>query len=115
MIKRRQVSKKEPGKKFDKGKLGYHLVPWDAVEGGVRVLDYGEWKYAARNWEKGMSWSRVFAGILRHLTAWWMGEDIDPESKMPHLWHAQCGIWFLCAYTRRGMTKFDDRPRKVKS
>ena len=63
----------------------------------------------ARNWEKGMDWSRLYAAALRHLTAWWRGNDIDHESGLPHLAHALCCINFLLAYELRGMGR-DDRP-----
>ena len=99
----------DAGVKFDGGKLRYDLIPHDALEQFVRVLTYGAEKYADRNWEKGMDWSRLYAAALRHLTAWWRGKSIDPESHLPHLAHALCCINFLLAYELRGMGG-DDRP-----
>lgn len=97
------------GRKDDGGKVPLHLIPTDSVEAIGRVLAFGAEKYAPRNWEKGMAWSRCYAACLRHLFAWWRGEAIDPETGMSHLWHAGCCIMFLIAYEQRGVGT-DDRP-----
>lgn len=97
------------GRKDDNGKLPLHLLPFDALEGIAAVLDYGAVKYAPRNWEKGMGWSRCFAACLRHLWLWWRGENCDSETGMSHLWHAGCCILFLIAYEMRRVGT-DDRP-----
>ena len=86
--------------KHDGGKAGYHLLPSDALEEIVAVLDYGANKYGERNWEKGMQWSRPFSACMRHLWAWWRGEEKDPESGLSHLAHAGCSILFLLSYQR---------------
>lgn len=99
------------GKKFDDGKDPWHLMPWDAARAIVKVLAFGAGKYSARNWEQGMAWSRCYAAIIRHATAWWEGEDKDPETGMSHLWHLGCGAVFLIAYELRGIGH-DDRPKR---
>ena len=73
------------------------------------ILTFGAKKYDDRNWENGLHWSRVFGAVMRHMWAWWGGEDKDPESGMSHLWHAACGLTFLVAYEARGSGE-DDRP-----
>lgn len=100
----------EQGVKNDDGKAPWDLLPFDAVEQIVKVLQHGAKKYAARNWEKGLMLSRPFAAMLRHLTAWWRGTDTDEESGLPHLAHAGCCLLFLLAFTTRGRTDLDDRP-----
>lgn len=97
------------GAKSDQGKVGVHLLPSDPLIEIAKVLDFGAKKYAAYNWTKGIKWSRVFAASLRHMWAWFKGEDRDPESGLSHLAHAGCCILFLLQYelTRRS---FDDRP-----
>lgn len=58
-----------------------------------------------------MAWSRVYAAALRHLLAWWGGEDEDPETELSHLAHAACCVVFLVAYQGRGVG-VDDRPHR---
>lgn len=99
------------GTKFDEGKLRYELVPPEALEALVSVLTAGAVKYDARNWERGIAYSRVFGALHRHLWAWWAGQSIDSESNFSHLWHALCCLGFLVTYEMRGMHEFDDRPR----
>lgn len=98
------------GAKYDAGKARLDLIPPELLTGVAAILGFGADKYAPRNWEHGMDFGRVYAAALRHLLAWWGGEDNDRETGMPHLWHAGCCISFLIAYEARGMTKFDDRP-----
>lgn len=62
-----------------------------------------------RNWELGMSWSRPFAALMRHMWAWWRGEAADPETGMSHLHHACCCLMFLVAFESRHAGQ-DDRP-----
>ena len=105
------------GKKFDTGKAGWHLLPYDAVDEVIKVLDFGAQKYEPRNWERGMAWSRLFAATVRHLTGWWMAkitdhDGRDPESELSHLAHAACDVLFLLAYELRG-TDNDDRPDEI--
>jgi hypothetical protein len=97
------------GRKDDQGKDPWHLLPWDAVRCIVKVLAFGAKKYAPRNWEKGMAWSRPHDALIRHISAWWEGEKADPETGFSHLWHAGCCIFFLIAFELRGVG-VDDRP-----
>lgn len=95
--------------KKDYGKLPWHLLPSDAVEEVVKVLDFGAKKYSARGWETGMAWSRPFSAAMRHLWKWFRGEGVDSETGLSHLAHAACNILFLLAYEKRNMTHHDDR------
>lgn len=100
------------GRKDDQNKAPYHLLAPELLEGIAQVLAFGAAKYAPRNWEMGMDWSRPFSALMRHMWAWWRGEAKDPETGMSHLWHAACCIMFLVAYEER-KTGNDDRPNKV--
>lgn len=71
--------------KFDEGKPRYDLIPPEAIEGLAAIYGMGAKKYEARNWEKGMSWGRVFAAMMRHAWAWWRGEEHDPKDGQHHL------------------------------
>ncbi len=97
------------GVKADGGKLPYHLLAPEMLEETAKVLEFGANKYAARNWELGMAWSRPFAALMRHMWAWWGGQHTDPETGFSHLSHALCCIMFLSAYERRKVGQ-DDRP-----
>lgn len=91
----------EDGRKDDNGKLQWSLLPVDAVEEILKVLMFGAQKYEAHNWAKGMDWDRPYNALMRHMWAWWRGEDRDPESGLSHLAHAGCCILFLIAYQNR--------------
>ena len=97
------------GVKFDSGKLRMDLLPPDALEALARILTDGAIKYSSRNWELGMEWSRPYAALQRHILAWWGGQDVDPESGHPHLWHVLTNAVFLTSYQIREIGE-DDRP-----
>ena len=101
--------KENEGVKFDHGKLRHDLVPPEAINALAHILTDGATKYGDRNWEKGMDWGRLYAAAQRHLLAFWAGEDRDPESAHPHLWHALTNIAFLVAYQKRNIGE-DTRP-----
>jgi len=98
------------GIKHDQNKARYDLLPPELLEATAQVLTFGANKYGSRNWEKGMSWGRVFAAVMRHLWAWWRGERADAETGYSHLWHAACCIAFLIAYEQRQVGE-DDRAK----
>lgn len=100
----------EPGLKFDGDKLPLDLLSPTLMTGIAKVLAFGANKYGARNWEKGMSWSRPYAALLRHMLAFWQGEELDPETGLSHLWHAGCCLMFLIHYEAYH-TGTDDRPK----
>lgn len=97
------------GRKDDSEKLRMELLPPELLTAVADILTFGAKKYDDRNWEKGMAWSRPYAALLRHMLAWWSGEEHDPETGRSHLWHAGCCIAFLIAYEQRQIGK-DDRP-----
>jgi hypothetical protein len=84
------------------------LLPGAALEQIAEVLTFGANKYGAHNWCRGARWGRYFAALLRHLFAWWRGEDLDPETGMSHLAHAGCCLLFLMEYQRNSWGT-DDR------
>jgi len=98
----------EAGKKWDGGKPRFDLLPPDVIEDVVMIFTQGADKYGDRNWEKGMSYSRCYAAAHRHLSAFWQGEDFDPESGMHHISHAIVNLMFLRAYEMRE-SGIDDR------
>lgn len=114
--KRRFASQDNPqpskgGVKADEGKAPWHLLPYDALAECVDVLRQGAEKYAPRNWEQGMMYSRLFSAAMRHMTAWWQHDETCSEDmKRHHLAHAAIDLLFLLSYELRGMQVWDDRP-----
>lgn len=82
------------GLKFDTDKPRLELLDRAWLEQVASVLGFGAKKYAAHNWRKGLQQSRLIGAALRHLHAHNSGEDLDPESGLPHLAHASCCLMF---------------------
>jgi hypothetical protein len=97
------------GTKHDREKVRLELIAPELVQAVGAVLTYGAEKYGARNWEQGISWGRLFGATLRHLWAWWAGEDTDPETGLSHLAHAACGVMFMLWHEQH-RPDLDDRP-----
>ena len=70
-------------------------------------------KYDAYNYKKGagLDWDRPYGAALRHLFAFWSGEDNDPESGLHHLYHAKASIGMLIGIIESGKGK-DSRYKK---
>lgn len=97
----------------DDHKLPLHLIPPQFSEGIAEVLQHGIKKYAKNQWAKGMSWEDCMGAVLRHLSAFRKGEDIDPDSGLPHIHHAACGLMMLSTFAHGPRAdeykQFDDR------
>lgn len=63
----------------------YDLLPWDQLAKVARLYARGAAKYEAHNWRRGYVWSSSFASLIRHATAFWEGESLDPETECHHL------------------------------
>ncbi len=98
-------------KKFDNEKARYDLIPPEMMASIADVLTYGAQKYGDRNWEGGFTYSRLFGAMMRHIWAWWSGEDKDKESGLSHLDHALACIAFLVTHERRKIGE-DDRVKQ---
>lgn len=97
------------------------LIPVAPLRELARHYSFGAEKYTERdeggnithdganNWQLGYNWSLSYAALLRHLLAFWEGEDIDAETGSKHIiavaWHAFALAWYMD--NRR---EFDDRP-----
>lgn len=102
---------KGSGARYDAGKVPYELIPTHLLESTALVFGYGAKKYAAWNWAKGMPWTKVIGCMKRHLAAIERGEDIDPESGLPHIGHLMCNALMLEHYMST-YKEGDDRPTK---
>ena len=96
-------------------KIPYSCVP-DNVTAAVAVaLLEGGIKYGRHNYrDAGVLASVYYDATRRHLGAYWEGEDIDPESGLPHVIKAIASLTVLADAMMNGMVD-DDRPPKVES
>jgi len=85
-------TKPERSLRYNNGKPDYSLIPMAAMKEAAHVLEYGATKYAIDNWMKPTNWRVSYACLMRHMSAWQSGEDLDPESGRNHLGHAMCNI-----------------------
>lgn len=99
------------GVKFDQDKPRMDLLDTGFLEDVASVLGFGAKKYAAHNWRNGISYSRLIGAAMRHLGAINRGEDLDPESGLPHTAHLGCCIMFL-NWMMKERTDLDDRWKK---
>lgn len=96
---------------YDEGKVPISLLQWAALIEVAKVARFGATKYGQRNWEENAprwSYGQLADSAYRHLIAWQLGEDKNPESKCHHLAHAAWNILSLLELTERGLGK-DDR------
>lgn len=87
------------GAKLDKGKPPISLLHRDFVEGTAQVMGFGVEKYERFNWCNGISHTRLLDAALRHIVAIIDGEDLDPESGLPHRHHACASLNMYCGMT----------------
>ena len=98
--------------------VGVRKVPMSTVpatvmaEIGVAMLE-GASKYGRHNYRVvGVRGSVYYDGVMRHLMAWWEGEDLDPDSGMSHVTKAITSLVVLRDAMMQG--KFtDDRPPRA--
>lgn len=77
------------------GKTPYEFIPWGVLKADAQVHAHGAAKYGERNWRIDHILASTYEGaIMRHFIAWAMGEDLDPDSGVPHLNHirACCAV-----------------------
>lgn len=72
-----------------------------ALNGAARVAAIGAAKYGRGNWQKGMPDSEVIDSAMRHLLAVMAGEDIDPDSGLPHVDAFVCNALMLAEYRHK--------------
>ncbi len=91
--------------------LGNISVVAQYYEGAV--MQQGEETYGAYNWcEHPMKASTYYEAILRHLNAWWTGEDLDPKSGHPHMAHIRASGGIIIDQQETGRM-IDDRPKNM--
>lgn len=99
---------------YSSGKSGVDQLPPDILLELGEIYAYGEKKYARNNWLNGNDWHEFIGSALRHIYRWMDGEDIDPESNLPHLAHAAWNIMTLRYYQRHDLGN-DDRISTIRN
>jgi hypothetical protein len=96
-------------------RLPLHLVPPSAVSALAEAMADGARKYGPYNWrESPISVSPYIAAAMRHLHAFWDGEDNARDSGVSHLAHAMATLAVLTDAFSVGVA-IDDRPPKGKA
>lgn len=99
-----------PKDRIGRTKPGMSAVPANVLAEIGAAMQKGAAKYGRHNWRRaGVAASVYYDAALRHLFQWWEGEDIDPDSGLPHVVQAVAGLIVLRDAVSRGMVK-DDRP-----
>ena len=95
------------------GKAPLSTVPAPFMHAVGLAMMEGALKYARHNYRAaGIRYSVYYDAAMRHLTAWWEGEDIDADSGLPHpVKAAACMAVLFDAMVRENGT--DDRPPKT--
>jgi hypothetical protein len=103
-----------------KDSIGIRKAPMSTVpanvlaEIGVAMLE-GASKYGRHNYRAaGVRASVYYDGAMRHLMAWWEGEDIDPDSGLSHITKLVACMVVLRDAMHQGMVA-DDRPPRSAS
>lgn len=99
-----------PKTAFGAKKIPLETVPPIAIHALAEAFSDGAKKYGPYNWrEKSISSSVYYGAALRHLTAWWDGEDVAEDSGIHHLHHALACITMVLDGKSVGMLN-DNRP-----
>lgn len=104
-----QTKPTNPKDAIGSSKLPLHLWPETATLLGSLALLDGALKYGRGNFRAiGVRSSIYYDAARRHLTAWFEGEDVDPDSGLPHLGHALACLAILVDAEAAGKLN-DDR------
>lgn len=95
-----QRKKMEQAKRFNKGKLRWGLVDFEAVGEMVKVLEAGAIKYGPDNWKKGLNREEILESIQRHLISTFEKEEVDQELGTYHIANIMANCMFYLYHHR---------------
>ena len=95
---------------FSEDKSGVDQIPVEVLLEWGDVFTMGTAKYGRNNWKSGTDWHEFYGSALRHMFAFWKGEDNDPESGLSHLAHA---LWNIATIRYYQMHVLGDDSRDV--
>lgn len=101
------------GVKFDQEKVKMQLLDPTFLEEVAKVFTFGAAKYGENNYKNGLHVSRCLGALDRHLKAFKVLEDNDPETGLSHLAHAACCLQMIY-YNYKNKQEFDDRQSTFK-
>lgn len=92
-------------------KLAFSVLPWRVLTGVALAMLEGAAKYGRHNYRAAGVRASVYfdAVVARHLTDWWEGVDIDPDSGVHHIDKAIAGLMVMRDSMYQGNFE-DDRP-----
>ena len=96
-------------------KAGLSCVPCQPLFECSLAMVTGAIKYGRHNWRQyDVVASIYYDAVLRHIMAWWEGQDLDPESGLNHLAHAMACLVILRDAGLHGKLQ-DNRARSDKN
>lgn len=88
------------------------LVPPSSIIYQANAMEDGAFKYGPYNWrDKKVQASIYYDALMRHMQAWFDGEEFAEDSKKPHLAHAIACIGIIID-AKETDSLIDDRPPK---
>jgi len=93
-------------------KIDTDLVPYELIVAAAVGLGLGEYKYAARNFEKGLSYRSLINSLERHAKALKDGEEFDKDTGIPHYMLIASSAAMLIHNVMQGVVIDDRAPPK---
>lgn len=92
-------------------KIPFAALPWAVVAEAAVGMGEGAIKYGPHNWRtsNGIEAMTYIEAAQRHLVSYVLGEDIDPDSGLPHITKAITSLMVLRDAQINGVCS-DDRP-----
>jgi dATP/dGTP diphosphohydrolase len=111
MTNRNTVKATNPKDAVGVRKMPFSVLPWRVLCGVALAMLEGACKYGRHNYRAaGVRASVYFDAVVgRHLTDWWEGVDIDPDSGLHHIDKAIAGLMVMRDSILQGNFT-DDRP-----
>lgn len=81
--------------------LRFDLIPYEPLDRLALHYSNGAQKYAARNWEKGLSFKRCFTSTVNHLFKWSRNKALNLPMEEDHLAAAVWNIFAIMTYEKR--------------
>lgn len=100
-----------PKTRYGVAKPSMGVVPTDAMIHLMLAMQNGAKRYGPFNWrDNSVAGSVYYSAAMRHLMAWFDGEDVASDSGVHHIGHVMaCCAIILDAYENGNLV--DDRPK----